>query len=32
VDPRYFSPANIKNRIESYLQMLEQRRTVVVMA
>jgi len=26
VDPRYFSPANIKNRIESYLQMIEQRR------
>lgn len=26
VDPRYFSAANIKNRIESYLQMLEQRR------
>ena len=32
VDPRYFSPANIKNRIESYLQMLEQRRTAVVTA
>ena len=27
VDPRYFSAANIKNRIESYLQMIEQRRT-----
>jgi len=26
VDPRYFSAANIKNRVESYLQMLEQRR------
>jgi benzoyl-CoA reductase subunit B len=26
VDPRYFSPANIKNRLESYLQMLEARR------
>ncbi len=26
VDPRYFSPANIKNRIESYLQMIEQKR------
>ncbi len=25
VDPRYFSAANIKNRIESYLQMLDQR-------
>ncbi len=27
VDPRYFSPANLKNRLESYLQMIEQRRT-----
>ena len=27
VDPRYFSPANVKNRIESYLQMLEQKRS-----
>lgn len=26
VDPRYFSAANIKNRIESYFQMLEQKR------
>jgi benzoyl-CoA reductase subunit B len=26
VDPRYFSPANIKNRLESYLQMIEQKR------
>jgi benzoyl-CoA reductase subunit B len=26
VDPRYFSGANIKNRIESYLQMIEQKR------
>lgn len=26
VDPRYFSAANIKNRVESYLQMLEQKR------
>jgi benzoyl-CoA reductase subunit B len=26
VDPRYFSAANIKNRLESYFQMLEQRR------
>ncbi len=25
VDPRYFSPANIKNRLESYLQMIEQK-------
>ncbi len=29
VDPRYFSAANIKNRIESYLQMLEQKRAGV---
>ena len=27
VDPRYFSPANVKNRIESYLQMIEQKRS-----
>jgi len=27
VDPRYFSAANIKNRLESYFQMLEQKRT-----
>jgi benzoyl-CoA reductase subunit B len=26
VDPRYFSAANIKNRLESYFQMLEARR------
>jgi benzoyl-CoA reductase subunit B len=26
VDSRYFSPANIKNRLESYLQMIEQKR------
>jgi benzoyl-CoA reductase subunit B len=26
VDPRYFSAANIKNRLESYLQMVEQKR------
>ena len=26
VDPRYFSASNLKNRIESYLQMIEQRR------
>ena len=26
VDPRYFSAANLKNRIESYIQMLEARR------
>jgi len=27
VDPRYFSAANIKNRLESYFQMIEQRRS-----
>ena len=27
VDPRYFSAANVKNRLESYFQMIEQRRT-----
>ncbi len=27
VDPRYFSAANIKNRLESYFQMLAQRKT-----
>ncbi len=27
VDPRYFSAANIKNRLESYFQMIAQRRT-----
>jgi benzoyl-CoA reductase subunit B len=26
VDPRYFSAANIRNRLESYFQMLDQRR------
>jgi benzoyl-CoA reductase subunit B len=26
VDPRYFAAANVKNRIESYLQMIEQKR------
>ncbi|HSC29741.1 MAG TPA: benzoyl-CoA reductase subunit B [Vicinamibacterales bacterium] len=26
VDPRYFSAANIRNRLESYLQMLDQKR------
>ncbi len=26
VDPRYFSAANVKNRIDAYLQMIEQRR------
>ncbi|MBL8766307.1 MAG: benzoyl-CoA reductase subunit B [Planctomycetes bacterium] len=28
VDPRYFSAANIKNRVESYLQMLGQKQAV----
>ncbi len=32
VDPRYFSAANIKNRIESYLQMLEQKRAAKAQA
>ena len=32
VDPRYFSGANIKNRIESYLQMVEQKRSAGVEA
>lgn len=27
VDPRYFSPANVKNRLESYFQMIEQKKT-----
>jgi benzoyl-CoA reductase subunit B len=26
VDPRYFSAANVKNRLESYFQMVEQKR------
>jgi len=26
VDPRYFSSANIKNRLESYFQMINQKR------
>ncbi len=26
MDPRYFSAANIKNRLESYFQMVEQKR------
>jgi benzoyl-CoA reductase subunit B len=29
VDPRYFSAANIKNRLESYFQMIKQKRTAV---
>ncbi|MFO1361831.1 MAG: benzoyl-CoA reductase subunit B [Burkholderiales bacterium] len=27
VDPRYFSAANVKNRLESYLQMIDQKRS-----
>ena len=30
VDPRYFSAANIKNRLESYFQMIEQKRVSAV--
>jgi benzoyl-CoA reductase subunit B len=26
VDPRYFSPANVRNRMESYFQMIDQKR------
>ena len=29
VDPRYFSYANIKNRLESFFQMLEQRKQIL---
>jgi benzoyl-CoA reductase subunit B len=29
VDPRYFSYANIKNRLESYFQMLDQRKIIM---
>jgi len=29
VDPRYFSAANLKNRLESYLQMIDAKRTEV---
>lgn len=32
VDPRYFSAANIKNRLESYFQMIEQKRSQGAMA
>ena len=28
VDPRYFSPANVKTRLESYFQMIKQKRAV----
>ena len=27
VDPRYFSSSNVKNRLESYFQMIEQKRS-----
>jgi benzoyl-CoA reductase subunit B len=30
VDPRYFSAANIKNRLESYFQMIKQKRAALV--
>jgi benzoyl-CoA reductase subunit B len=26
VDPRYFSAANVKNRLESYFQMIDQKK------
>jgi benzoyl-CoA reductase subunit B len=29
VDPRYFSAANVKNRLESYFQMIEQKRQMI---
>jgi benzoyl-CoA reductase subunit B len=32
VDPRYFSAANVKNRLESYLQMVKQKRAAAVAA
>jgi benzoyl-CoA reductase subunit B len=32
VDPRYFSAANIKNRLESYFQMIKQKRTAAAAA
>jgi benzoyl-CoA reductase subunit B len=32
VDPRYFSPANVKNRLESYFQMIDQKRRSVASA
>jgi len=32
VDPRYFSAANVKNRLESYFQMIEQKRRSVLVA
>jgi benzoyl-CoA reductase subunit B len=32
VDPRYFSAANVKNRLESYLQMVKQKRAAALAA
>ena len=32
VDPRYFSAANVKNRLESYFQMIEQKRATAAAA
>lgn len=32
VDPRYFSAANVKNRLESYFQMIDQKRRAVASA
>ncbi|MGL1832149.1 benzoyl-CoA reductase subunit B [Rhodocyclaceae bacterium SMB388] len=32
VDPRYFSHANVKNRLESYFQMIDQKRGSVALA
>ncbi len=32
VDPRYFSAANVKNRLESYFQMVKQKRTAQLAA
>jgi len=32
VDPRYFSAANVKNRLESYFQMIDQKRHAVATA
>ena len=32
VDPRYFSAANVKNRLESYFQMIDQKRRSVASA
>jgi benzoyl-CoA reductase subunit B len=32
VDPRYFSAANVKNRLESYFQMIDQKRQSIASA